>query len=163
VCLAFDVTPARDGAAIAVADAHGYLAVIEQRPGVEWLEARLRELQHTHGAPIACDRYGAAGPTVDALDRAGAQLLVMGTGDVANAAAGFIDAVHHHALAVVPSAALSDAVEGAAQRPIGDTGGFAWSRKGSAAPVVALVAASAALWGARHAPDPGPIPAAYAM
>ena len=87
----------------------------------------------------------------------------MSTGDVANAAAGILDAVHHRALRVAPSPALSDAVEGAAQRAIGDTGGFAWSRRGSAAPVVALVAASGALWGARHAPDPGPVPAAYAL
>ena len=51
VCLSFDVTPERDGAAVAVADPAGCLAIIEQRPGVDWLLPRLLEGYSTPTAP----------------------------------------------------------------------------------------------------------------
>lgn len=156
LCLSFDVTPDRDAAAIAIADDTDTLEIIEQRPGVDWLLPRLLDLQTSTGAPIAADRYGGAGPTTDALEQAKADLILMGTADVANAAAGFLDGVNNREVRVVPSRVLDDSVEGAARRPIGDAGGFAWSRKGSSRPVVALVAASGALWGARHRP-PAPV------
>jgi hypothetical protein len=154
VCFSFDVLTDRAGAAVVVADATGYLEVIEQAPETAWLVPRLLELQAAHGAPIACDRWGASGPAVDELERAGAQLIPMTTGDVGNAAAGLLDAILQRRLRVRPSAVLTEATAGAAQRPPGDSGGFAWSRRASAAPVAALVAASNAHWGALHNPPP---------
>jgi len=154
ICFGFDVLTDRAGACVVIADATGYIEVIAQAPDTTWLVPRLLELQREHHAPIACDRWGASGPAVDELERAGADLLSMRTGDVGNAAAGMLDAILRRQLRVRPSLALSDAVAGAAQRPLGDTGGFAWSRRASAAPVAALVAASNALWGARHNPPP---------
>jgi hypothetical protein len=162
LCFGFDVLTDRTGAAIVVADDTGFIEVIEQQHNTSWLVPRLLELQTKHGAPIACDRWGASGPAVDELERAGATVLLMSSGDVGNAAAGMLDAITHQQLRVRTSPVLSEAVAGAAQRAIGDTGGFAWSRRASAAPVAALVAASNALWGARHNPPPVK-PAVYAM
>lgn len=154
VCFGFDVTTDRAGACIVVADKAGYLEVVAQAPETTWLVPRLRELQAKHRAPIACDRWGASGPAVDELERAGADLVIMTTGDVGNAAAGMLDAITDRALHVRPSPVLDEAVAGAAQRPLADTGGFAWSRRKSAAPVASLVAASNALWGARRTVPP---------
>ncbi len=166
VCFGFDVAPDRGAAWIAVADPAGYLELIEQRPDTAWLVPRLRELQATHGHPIACDRYGASGPAVDELERhprsPAAELLIMSNGDVANAAAGMLDAIAQRQLHVVRSPALSEAVDGAAIRPLGDTGGFAWSRRGSAAAAGPLIAASNARWGAMHHPGRPVKPAVHA-
>lgn len=154
LCFGFDVLTDRAGAAIVVADHTGCLEVVAQAPDTTWLVPRLLELQATHGAPIACGRWGASGPAVDELERAGARLVVMSTGDEANAAAVLLDGVLRHALRVVPAQVLTDAVTGAAQKPVSDAGGFTWSRSASAAPVAALVAASRAWWGAQHTPPP---------
>lgn len=162
VCFGFDVLTDRAGAVIVAADSTGYLEVIAQASDTTWLVPRLLELQATHGAPIACGRWGASGPTVDALELAGADLLTMTTGDEGNAAAMMLDATTARTLRVRPSTVLTEAVEGAAQRSLGDSGGFVWSRRTSAAPVAALVAASRAHWGARH--NPAPVrPAVYAL
>jgi hypothetical protein len=137
--------------------------LVDRRPGIDWLTARALELQARHTAPFAVDRFGATGPFVDSLEVAGADLLIMRTGDVANAAAALVDAVRTRTLRVVSSPALSDAFDGAAQRHLADTGGFVWSRAHSAAPVEPLVAVSNALWGARHLPPPPVKPAAFAL
>jgi hypothetical protein len=154
LCFGFDVLTDRAGAAIVAADATGYVEVIAQAPDTTWLVPRLLELQAEHKAPIASDRWGAAGPAIDELERAGAQLIPMATGDVANAAASMLDAIMRRALRVRPSGVLTEATRGAAQRLLSDSGGFVWSRRSSAAPVAALVAASNALWGAQHNPPP---------
>jgi hypothetical protein len=154
LCFGFDVLPDRAGAAIVAADATGWVEVIAQASDTAWLVPRLLELQAAHRASIACSRFGAAGPAVDDLERAGVDLVPMSTGDVGNAAAGFLDAILQHTLRVRPSPVLGEAVAGAAQRHLSDTGGFAWSRRASAAPVAALVAASNARWGALHSPPP---------
>lgn len=168
LCFSLDVAADRGSAAIAIASppdsitGRAYLECVDHRPGLEWLIPRAVELSAAYGAAFAVDRFGAAGPTVDALERAGIPLLVMKAGDVANAAAGILDAIHAGTVDVYPSPALSDAVDGAAMRPLGDSGGFAWARRLAAAPVAPLVAASGALWGALHLePEPArPVAAA---
>ena len=110
---------------------------------------------------FAADRFGAAGPSVDALERAGVPLLMMKAGDVANAAAGILDAITAGTPSPsTPSPALTDAVEGAAHTHPSGHGGFAWARRLAAAPVAPLVAASHALWGSNTSPprkrDPSP-------
>lgn len=162
LCLGFSVAPDRDAAAIAIADTTDTVELIVQRAGVDWLLPMLLDLQARTGAAIAARRNGADGPTVDQLDAAKATLVPMAGVDVANAAAGFLDGVTDRALRVVPSAALDDAVEGAARRDIADTGGFEWAHRLSTRPVMALIAASNALWGARHAPAPAVKPSVSA-
>jgi hypothetical protein len=151
-CIGFDVDPGRGSAAIVIAD-NTTVELVDQHDGTDWLISRLTELQTTHRHPIACTRYGAAGPTVDALEHAGAELLILSTGDAANAAAGIADAIETRSLKVRPSPALTESVEGAAKRDIADTGGFVWARRDAAANPAPLIAASYARWGALHAPD----------
>ena len=160
LCFSFEVAADRSAATIAVATTGGWCELVERRPGTEWLHRRCRELQAVHASPFAVDRWGASGPVVDALELAGSDLLIMRTGDVANAAAGLVDAVAARTLAVVPSPALSDAVDGCVQRWLTE-GGFVWSLTGASPD--ALRAVSNALWGARHLPPPPVKPQAYAL
>jgi hypothetical protein len=150
--LGFDVDPGRGSAAIAVADA-GVVELVDHHDGTDWLIGRLLELQTTHKHPIACARYGAAGPTVDALEQAGAELLILTAGDAGNAAASIADAIEARTLRVRPSPVLTESVEGAAKRLIADSGGFMWARRDAASNPAPLIAASYARWGALHAPD----------
>lgn len=161
-CLGIDVAADRGSAAIAIATAGGYLEVIEVRPGVEWLVPQALALSRTYAAPVAGDRYGATGPTMDALERAAGDRMVMAAGDTANAAAGFLDALAAGRLEVYPSKPLSEAVAGAVKRPLGDSGGFVWARSAAAAEVAPLRACCAALWGSLHRPALAH-PAAYAL
>jgi hypothetical protein len=163
VAFGLDVAAGRGSAAIGVADTTGYLELVDHHDGTDWLVPRLLELQARHHQPIAVARYGAAGPTVDALERAGATLMVMTAGDVANATGDTLDAITTRTLRVVPSTALTEAVEGAALRDLADTGGVAWSRRESASNVAPLIAVTAARWGALHHPGPPTRPAVYAM
>jgi hypothetical protein len=166
VAFGFAVASDRGSAAVAVADAAGFLELVEQRDGIEWLVPRLLELAATHAAPIACDRYGANGPTVDELERRerpGLELLHMTSGDVANAAAGTADAIEARTLAVRPSVALTESVDGVAKRDIADTGGFVWARRTSASNPAPLIAASNARWGALHHPGPPARPIVAAL
>ena len=151
-CFGLDVAPDRSSGAVAVADAHGFGELVDQHAGTDWLVGRLLDLQARHDTPIACARYGAAGPIVDELERRRARLLVMTSGDVANAAAGLADALEARTLRIVPSVALSESVDGAAKRALGDSGGFQWARRTAAASPAPLVALSGARWGALHSP-----------
>jgi hypothetical protein len=154
ICLGVSVDADRSGASIAVAADNGYREVVDFRPGTDWTAARALELAATHGAPIAVDRYGATGTVADALELAGADLMVMKTQDVANATADVLDAIPNRTLRIYPAAALTDAVAAAATRPLGDTGGVTWSHRLSAAPISPLVALTAAGWGFDHLPPP---------
>jgi hypothetical protein len=154
VCLGISVDADRSGASIAVAAADGYREVVDFRPGTDWAAPRALELAATHSCPIAVDRYGATGTVADALELAGAELMVMKYQDVANATAAVLDAIPAHTLRVYPAAALTDAVAAAATRPLGDTGGVSWSHRLSAAPISPLVALTAAGWGFDHLPAP---------
>jgi hypothetical protein len=159
LCLGVDVAADRGSGAIAISvtsdtNARPYVEVVDAHTGTDWIVGRALELQATHGAPIAIDRYGAVGTVADALELAGARLLPMRTMDVANAAAGLIDAIGARAVDIYPAAALTEAVDGLALRPLGDDNGFAFSRRSSAAPIAPVVAAAAALWGTARLPTP---------
>jgi hypothetical protein len=163
VAFGLDVAADRGSAAIGVADGTGYLELVDHHDGTDWVVARVLELQARHHQPLTCTRYGASGATVDALERAGADLVVMTGGDVANATADTLDAIATRTLRVVPSPALTEAVEGAALRTLADTGGVAWSRRDSASNVAPLVAVTAARWGALHHPGPPARPVVAAL
>ena len=157
MCLGVDVAADRGSAAIGVAvstPAGPYVEVVDAHAGTEWVAGRVLELQATHGAPVAIDRYGAVGTVADALELAGAKLIQMKTQDVANAAAGLLDDLEAGHLAVYPSPALTEAVDGVAKRPLGDGNGFAFSRRASSAPIAPLVAVAAARWGLARLPNP---------
>lgn len=175
VCLGVSVEADRSAAAIAVAADNGYRELVSAFPGTDWVVPRVLELQKTYGGAIAIDQYGATGTVADALIRAltpnggkkppESKLRIMSTLDVANATAELLDGINGAAkrkadgqaagLAVYPADALTEALEGAVLRPLGDTGGIAFSHMKSSAPVAPLVALAAAGWGFDHlAPEP---------
>lgn len=158
LCLGVDVAADRQSAAVAIGVAvpggPPYVEVVDAHAGTEWVADRLRELQATHGAPIAIDRFGAVGTVADDLELSGANLIPMKAQDVANAAAGLLDAIAAARLAMYPAAAVTEAAEGLALRPLGDGNGYAFSRRASAAPVAPMVAIAAALWGLARLPTP---------
>ena len=157
MCLGVDVAADRGSGSISIAvdGPTPYVEVIDAHAGTEWITGRALELQATHGAPIAIDRYGAVGTVADALELAGARLLPMKTQDVANAAAGLLDLIGRRTIHVSnPAPALTEAVDGLALRPLGDDNGYAFSRRASAAPIAPVVSAAAAVWGLARLPNP---------
>ena len=165
LCLGVDVAADRGSAAIAISatsDTNRYVEVVDAHSGTDWVTGGLLELQATHGAPVAIDRFGAVGTVADALELAGANLIPMKTQDVANAAAGLLDDLENGTLSVYPSPALTEAVDGVAKRPLGDGNGFAFSRRASSAPIAPLVAVAAARWGLARLPAPAIRPQIHA-
>ena len=158
LCLGVDVAADRGSAAIGIAvqttGGRPYVELVDAHTGTDWVTGRILELQATHHAPIAIDRFGAVGTVADALELAGANLLPMRTQDVANAAAGLLDLIGRRAVDIYPAPALTEAVDGLALRPLGDDNGYAYSRKASAAPIAPVVALAAALWGLARLPTP---------
>lgn len=167
LCFALDVSADRTAGVIAVGGPGRHVEIVELRPGTEWMPQRALELSAAHGAPIVLDSVGAVGTVKDVIERMiptwqrDRDLLVMKTQDVANAAAGFLDAVLNGTLRVWPHPALTAAVEVALTRPLGDSG-FAWDRRRSSESIAPLVAASAALWGSEHLPPTPARPSASA-
>jgi phage terminase large subunit-like protein len=139
-----DVAPDRSAAAIVAADPNGEIELVEFRNGVDWLAPRANELARTHRATIALDGGGPAGGLLDDLDRPTA----VGGVDVSRACAAFYDAATAGELSVRPSGPLNAAVRGAVKKELGDR--FVWSRKASSENAAPLVAATLALWAARH-------------
>jgi hypothetical protein len=150
VCFAADATPERTSGAIAVAgrrpDGSVVVEIVDQRPGVDWIAERLLELIDRHDPlTTVIDRTGPAGTAVGLLERAGVELTIPASYDVAQAAEGFYDAVVDGTVVHQGDSRLSRAVAGAKQRPIGQAWG--WDRRASSDDISPLVAASFALWG----------------
>ncbi|WFE45316.1 hypothetical protein [Verrucosispora sp. WMMD1129] len=153
ITLAVDVTPDRTWAAIAAAGprlAGGRVAdVIDHRPGTGWVVPRLVELAARHGPlVIVCSDKAVADQAEGAELPDGTKLKVVraGAADMAAAAAALYDAVAGTApdLWHLGQPALSTAVAGATQRPIGD--GWGWNRRSITVDICPLVAVSLAVW-----------------
>jgi phage terminase large subunit-like protein len=162
VAIAYDVTPERDRAAIAVAgpraDGLMHWEVIDQRPGVDWLVPRLVGLKKSVDPVAICaDGKGPGASLLGDLERAGIRkpenedrpargdLIVMASQDVANAFGAFVDACNQKRGRHIGQAQLTAALAGAKTRPLGD-GGEAWGRRTSGEDISSLVAVTAADW-----------------
>jgi hypothetical protein len=98
---------------------------------------------HSPGA-VVVDGAGQSATLIAPLQKAGVTVTRTGPGQMAAAAGGLHDAVLERRLAHMDQAVLNAAVEGAAQRTLGDA--WAWSRRSSRSNVTPLVAASLAHW-----------------
>lgn len=143
-----DVTPDFSWASIARADAEGVVEVVARRRGTAWVRDELSELVGSSGAPTVVDFGGPASVLKDDLEDLGIPLLVLSGKEVAQACAGFVDAVVRRAVTHRGQPELDAAVEGASRRPLGDA--WAWSRKSSAVDISPLVAVTFARAGARQ-------------
>jgi hypothetical protein len=154
VCFAFDVTPSRTWASIAVAglrpDGLLHVEVVDRRRGTGWVVARVAELVERH-RPVAvvCDKAGPAASLLRALEELGVTVEAVSAKDHADACGQFFDLVEEAGLRHLGTAELTSAVKGAVGRPLGDK--WAWSRRSSATDISPLVGVTLAAWGLAQA------------
>jgi hypothetical protein len=152
VAFAFDVTPDRAAASIAVAgrrpDGLSHVEVVESGRGTGWLAARLAGLVESHRPlGVFCDPAGPAGSLLPDVERAGVQVTVLSAQEHARACGMLQDAVSERRVRHLGTSELLAALDGAAKRPLGDA--WAWSRKSSSVDISPLVAVTLALWGSQ--------------
>lgn len=159
--LAFDVAPARDGAAIVSAgQLEGGtigLELVDYLTNPFAVTARVLELVDRHRpVKVLADAAGPAGTVIDALaPRLGERLEVLNGRGYARACQSFYDDLGNVALRVTNAAELDTAAGSAVRRPLGD--GWAWGRARSSGDISPLVAATLAAYGVRlHRPSAGP-------
>jgi hypothetical protein len=145
VCFAFDVTPDRKHAAIAVgghrADGLEHVEIVEHLPGTSWVVPRLIELRDKHWPEaILGDEKD---PLVEDARKAGLEIETVGAADHARACFGLVAAVDDATFRHLGTPEVKAALRGAAKRSLVD--GWAWSRKSSAVDISPLVALTVAL------------------
>lgn len=150
LAFAFDVSPDRASASIAVAgrrsDGNAHIEVGEHRAGTDWVPERLAELQATHRRSVViCDPTGPAGSLLPELARLKVKPTVLNSKEHGQACGLLYDTVIEGDLRHRGEPALALAIDGAATRPLGDA--WAWRRITSTVDICPLVAATFALWG----------------
>ena len=151
---AFDITPDRSAASIAVAGLRGdglpHIEVVEHRRGTRWLPERLAELKSAHRArTIFCDAYGPAQSMLPDLDRAKVEVTTLSTKEMLQATGIFYDSVvDSQSVRHIGQAELDEAVSGATTRTVSD--GWLWDRKSASVDISPLVAATVALWALKN-------------
>jgi len=159
LALGVDISPMRDTSSICIASDTGerlLVEVVDHRPGVGWLPARISELAKRWNATVVIDAGAASATLLPHLQHL--NLLEVGARDYAASCATFYDAVKDGTLAHLGDPILTDAVAAATRRRLGDR--WAWKRTSDDAPITPLVAASLALWGAVAA-QPKPTPQVF--
>lgn len=148
VAFAVDIGPKRASASIAVAGARPdglwHVEVIDCRQGTGWIIPRLTQLV-AQWSPVALVVDGPAGSVVPQLDDLRVPVYRTSVQELGTACGMFYDAVMGATLRHVNQPILTNAVEVARQRPLGDL--WAWSRKESESDISPVVAATLALWG----------------
>jgi hypothetical protein len=157
VVLAFDVTPDRSRAAVAVAgrrdDGHAQVEVPDHRPGTEWVAPRVAELVERHD-PIAVRCTGRASEALrPQFEELGLPMESANTAEYAHACGVFYDRVDQATVRHLGATELRAAIKGATKRESDDA--WTWSRKNSAIDISPLVAATLALYGFDLAWDAG--------
>ena len=162
VCFAFDVSPDRSSACIAVAgdraDGLAHVEIVEHGRNTGWLAARLAGLVKDHKTySVLCDPYGPAGSLVPEAEAAvgklpngKTRLMVISAKEHAQACGNLYDSVMDSRLRHLGTPELSAAVNGARTRVLGEA--WAWSRKSSDCDISPLVASTLALWGNSQRP-----------
>ena len=128
--------------------------VLDQQPGVDWVPDFVAE--HGGGRPVVVDNYGPASTLVSALE----QITVVhkaSSHDVADAAAGFVDAVAIGRIGHTGDHRFQDAVTWLARRQRGDR----WVFDRNRGDISTIVAASLAVWLLETSPAYMESPAIY--
>lgn len=147
--VAADVAPDRSRASIAAAglleDGRVVVEVVEARENAAWVPAHLRELVAARRpSAVAVDGSGQGAAVLAELDRMNVKAERVNAEGMVAACAGMFDRVIGHRLAHLGQRDLDDAVAGARQRELGDSG-WAWSRRRSSSDITPLVAATLAV------------------
>ena len=145
VVLAVEIPPDRDSATVVAARQMGELVaveIIDQRHGVDWVGPYVAEMARHHSARVIVDNYGPASTILPALEQARIKAHKASSHDVADAAAGLVDAVAARRVGHVGDIRFSEAVSYLGRRQRGDRWVFDRQR-GDIGPIVA---ASLAVW-----------------
>lgn len=158
VAFAFDVTPDRAWASIAVAgrrpDGRLHLEVVNHRPGTGWVVERLGELVAAwKPSAVVADLTGPAGSLAADAERVRLEVVAVTAGQHAQACGRLYDEVVTGQVRHRGQLMLAKALDEATKRPLGD-GGWAWSRKSSAVDICPLVAVTLAGWAVDSAKVP---------
>ncbi|MCL2781322.1 MAG: hypothetical protein FWD74_07520 [Actinomycetia bacterium] len=154
--LGCDVASDQAAGAVALAARNGArvgIELVDHRPGIGWMAARVRELRDRYRCTIHADRAGPAGPVIRALEDAGLTCPAWSVRDHVIAAAGFRDAILTGAVVTRPQPALNTAAGAVQRRDIAD--GWVYSRRRSPADVSPFIAAMLA-WDAASRLVPRP-------
>lgn len=153
--LGFATSPTRStssiGAAWRTPDGRLYVAVLDHRPGVDWLIPRVHELREKWKPKgIVFNAVGPAVSVADKLKRDRVKLRGASTPEFVVACGQFYEHVlardiFHHA-----QPALDDAVAGVGKRTLGER--WVWGYKASEASISPLEAVTLAAWGFDHRP-----------
>ena len=149
LCFAFDVSPNRSTASISVAseraDGLNHVEVIETGAGTGWVVDRLAQLDETHQPlGIVFDPASPANSLVPELEQKGIEAIPVTPQQHAAACGILFDGVRQHTVRHIDQDSLNRAVEGAAQRPLGEA--WAWSRRKSDTDITPLVTVTLANW-----------------
>ena len=150
VVFTFDSAPDQNWSSIGVAghrrDGLGHVEIVAHDAGTDWVPERVAALVERH-KPLAvlCDEKGPAAALVPALVDLGVKVKLTNTSELVQACGMFLRAVKNGTLRHLGTDELTNAVEGAARRPLGDA--WAWSRKNSTVDISPLVSVTLALWG----------------
>ena len=159
LAMAWDITPERDAAAIAVsgvrADGRAHVEVVEHIPGTDWLLARLVELWGRWKVPFWCEAASPAASLVGPLEAKGVEVKTHPRGGGADAL--FADAIQNGSVRHLGQASLTSALVGSRWRISGDTRSY--SRGSSATDICPLKAGALAHYGAMVEPALVPISA----
>ena len=161
LAFAVDISPDRARATISVAgmrsDGKPHVAVVDARPGTDWITARLIELYQRHSpSAIALDAGGPAGSLMIDLEAEHLPLVVPTVRELTQSCGRFYDLVTAGELRHRDEGLLNVAVASARRRAVGEA--WAWARKDTASDITPLYSATLALWafGAHgRAGDPG--------
>jgi hypothetical protein len=144
--LALDCDPDLLGASIGAAqvDADGtvHVEVADQRPGTDWVTARVVELTRVTGGVLLVAQGSPATALLPGLEAAGARIEVVSAADAMRAGASFLEAVGARRVAHLGEESLRLAIVGAVQRAAGDLWKF--SRRSSTVDISPLVAVTLA-------------------
>lgn len=145
---AVDVPPDRKSAVIVAAgvrpDGLGHVEIVERRSGTAWAVDRIAELVRKHKGQVALDPGAPAGGLLVGLQEKRIEPVLVSGREMAQAAAGFLDAATEGQLRHLGDARLAEAVNAGRKKSYGD-GGFTWSRRDVETDISPLVAATVAL------------------
>jgi phage terminase large subunit-like protein len=151
--VATDRSTATIGAAWRV-DGTPHVEIVEDRPGTEWVPARIDELRSKYGyANVVVDASSEAASLVPALEALGLSVVKVGGAERAAACGSFYDLVTSARLTHNGDPAVLQALGMARWRDVGE-GARVFSRRRSSGDIAALYAVALALHGLMVAPPP---------
>jgi phage terminase large subunit-like protein len=158
VVFAFDVSPDRSTASIAVAgESQGsdgvHVEIVENRSGFQWTVPRIVEIVGRWSpALVVCDAASPAGALIAPLAAEGVEVRTVSAREHTQACGGFYDAVKARTLRHIGQPELDEAINGADRRTVADA--WLWSRRTSAVDISPVVAVTLAHWAHGQAEDP---------